>query len=713
MSNAQVWLTVFEDHRDSIWPPTHETCRWRVELKRSVTILDGELEPPFRTSPVFPLSSNFAVPNLESGEYYICLMCFDPAFPVLGRIITESPDVLAPKVLFSLGLASVILVTQDLRDLQEVERIASVAARSREVWTVKDGLIISFRCECFGNFAFTLPKVLSYSVLPLPARTAVDEFVSSLALLVPKLAIHVPSELTVFEFLAAAVNELIEEMIFVVAPTGPAPHSLEGHSPDEFGPGKRLTETVLNQNTDRLVQINAAMSYVSTQALSGSVPILERRSLIRRHSLLGIGTAILALNRTARSVERAFQEGGVEAILESGGGHTKPLPGLTNLPSYDPTGWGAESVSTRPNQPGPSEPKIAYFSGRLGFRESEYAISAAIESISAGAAPEWSVLTLTHEMLHGHIRSLLTVIMEGEPVRTQDEAWDEFFARFSRRVRDHSDGDDGFVDSIRAVLLFYACLSATYGSLTREPSVEHSVGAGEPVTAFFRMADSSAALTKQFQFEYRNISEILVHVLDLHYFYGSNLSAYLQLIWRSWAPLPQVKVDVRQYVLRSLLIAAAKATGRAGPRFHEAARHVREAMQPLANGDYLGSSAVQAAILLLDSKPKLDELFLPFRAGLILVDLADRVLTSAVIRGALNRGDAHLVPANDPGSFEAPLVYEIEDGFIDDEIAAPTMYLADRLRRRIGTPIVEDLEFETVRMFLACCSKVPDDGRDL
>src|SRR5208337_301797 len=84
-----------------------------------------------------------------------------------------------------------------------------------------------------------------------------------------------------------------------------------------------------------------------------------------------------------------------------------------------------------------------------------------------------------------------------------------------------------------------------------------------------------------YEAEYRNISEIFVHVLDLHYFYCSSLSHYVPLIWRSWSTVPQVWGDIRQYILRTLLVVAAKTDGTPYERFGLARARLIELLKPL------------------------------------------------------------------------------------------------------------------------------------
>ena len=637
------------------------------------------------------------------------LFSFDPAFPVLARLLEKSSAELRRGFLFSLGIPSVLCVTHEADLLQRIDALSGAKPRASEVWTIESSRIAAIRstaepARSFDKESIRLP---AYDALPLVPRTVVDEFVCSIGLLMPKVAIHSPSELGTFTSLAGQVRELVNEMVYVVNPTGALPGTLAEYTAEDFADNPELVETIVHQGTDRIVQINAALSYLSTQALSGAVPVLERRSLIRRYSLLGVGTGFLALTRIARSIERAFAAGALETVLGERALDAGPLPGLDHLPSYDTSSWSELSVNRWEGKVDcrAPYPKLPYFSGRLGFRESEYTISAALQSLAAGADPEWSLLTLTHEMVHGHVRNLLSIIFQGDPDRRPDRKEQELYQRYAGHVLGSPPSKESLLDSIRAAVLTYCCLTATHGSLTRSPELSKTDRSGTEIRLGFYLP-TQRNLRLLLEAEMRNISEILVHILDLHYFYRSSLSAYLPLIWRSWSTLPQVRGDLRQYLLRSMLAAATKSQGTPYERFRTARRRVHDLLVPLVHGTSGGTTAIERAAQVLSDDSAAEELFYPFNASLILVDIAHHVLTSNVIRGALHSGDAHLRIGRDEGAFEHWFEYDLPEGFVDAVVFAPTAFLADRLSRRLKTPGPDTLERDTVTLFLACCSHV-------
>ncbi len=708
MSIGKLWLTVFDD-TGAQWPPSLHGSK--VVLTESDTLLGCGHAGPYRTSPVFPLNDHFIIPSLEGEIVHFWFLCFDPAFSAMGRICANADEDVLTRTLFSAGLASVVLIGNQAELYERLVNTVGYSPRSREHWVVTNSEITDVRCDCPRAQSVSLPTLQPYSSLPVVAKTAMDEFISGMELLVPKIATHLPNELPVFLALVGAVDELAKEMTYVSSPHGAPPETLAEYDGGDFADRSDRAHQILFQNTDRVIQINAALSYLSTQALSGAVPILERRSLIRRHSLLGVGTAVLALMRMTRAIERAFASANLEAIITGKAADAGPLPGLDRLPEYESTGWQHSSVNRWKEKvtARPAYPKLPYFSGRLGFRETEYTISAALQSLTAGSHPEWSVLTLTHEMVHGHVRSLMAYLFQGNANAKPEKNWEDFYSRFRARTKNTPPTDECLIDSIRAIILSYCCVSISHGSLTREPA--NNVVYSEPQTNIDINVPGASQLRAMFERENRNISEVLVHVLDLHYFYRSRLAVYIPLIWRSWAALPQVRDGIRQYVLRSLLVTASKMRGTHHERFLLARTRLREWLTPLqgAEGGSAASTARKALELLTQDEPR-ERLFFPFAASLILVDLVDHVLTSETIRAALAAGDEFIELVPDDSGGEDRLDYTIPDGFVEAEIKSPSTYLAHRLSRNSPDSHDNALEAETIRLFLACCSRVHTEG---
>lgn len=691
--HEQYWLTVLFDEPDSAWPSVegHE-----VVIRTATTLQECDHPWPFRTSPIFPLRKDFINPNLDSC--FIYFYCFQPSFPVLGRLHDVGSELLTRRLWYNIGLASILLISEDPDLHEELLQRAPHLPTAIETWEVKRQRIVRVTpsmaaAKTYDPQALAIP---AYGNLPLDQRAVIDEFLATLAVVVPKVALHIPSEFETFPRLAGQMSELITELVYISNPKGTPPPTLNEYTEEIIQTDPFLRKRISHQAIDRLIQVNSALSYVSTQMLSGAVPILERRSLIRRHSLLGVGSAILALTRLARSVEIAFSEFSVEEIVGIRMADAKPLPGLDQLPAYDHSAWADYSIDRWEGKVSARDwyPKLPYYSGRLGFRETEYTISAALQSLTAAASTEWSLLTLTHELLHGHVRNVISVVFQGDPNKRPEDKFAEFYRDFASMIRKTSVARNE-LESLRAILLTYCCLTVTQGSLTTKVDTFDQ--------AFDIDLPAEEDLWYVFENEARNISEILVHVLDLHYFYGSRLTAYVPLIWRSWATVPHVSGDLRQYILRSLLAISATVTGTAYERFNISVSRLAEILGSDADG-LRDVPLIQAVMNYINNEELRHDLVLPFSASVILVDLANNVLLSKSIRGKLLADPlGHWLDAEE--SFEQGYEYRLPNGFSETKVQSPAaLLLGATLQRLWHADPDTNIEAETARLLLACCS---------
>jgi hypothetical protein len=184
-------------------------------------------------------------------------------------------------------------------------------------------------------------------------------------------SVYAPDEVDRFGSLFEDVSNLISELLWLRSGRNSAPpDGLDEH--DLTDPLER--SQLVQQRSDRIVQINSALSYVISQGFFGVPPILADSSLVQRHSLLGIGRAHRALVNLVREIETAFRAFSlVDSVYEKWKAFPK-LEGFDSGQEPDSSKWKDRNlpdiILTGPSDPDPF--KLAYFSGRLGFRESEY-----------------------------------------------------------------------------------------------------------------------------------------------------------------------------------------------------------------------------------------------------------------------------------------------------------------------------------------------------
>src|SRR6185295_8148267 len=102
-------------------------------------------------------------------------------------------------------------------------------------------------------------------------------------------------------------------------------------------------------------------------------------------------------------------------------------------------------------------PKIVYYSGRQGFRETTFAITAPLQMFYSDWSVRWSPMTLSHELMHGHVRDILSSIFsDGKDPVPSTKKFDVYAAEFRKA---QSSGAD--IPNLKACLrhiIFNFCL---------------------------------------------------------------------------------------------------------------------------------------------------------------------------------------------------------------------------------------------------------------
>ncbi|WP_316849632.1 hypothetical protein [Pedobacter agri] len=690
-----MWLKIFYDNSDIPEWWSKEPSKVSVELDFSKIAPISDNQKSFRISPIFPLVQN-ELRSIDNNTIHF--YSFSNAYRVLGRIQLLGSKELQECVFFSIGLSSVILISNNENIIQQFIETSLYDSLSTEKWIIENSIIktISYDFKKSENGSQLSLNIEDYSKLPLAERSVIDEFKISAHFLVLKTQTHMVSELDKINRLVSEINDLIIELIYLEDISTVIPQGLKEYSMLDFQDG-RLRNMIKHQNLDRIIQVNSALSYVSTQAFSGATPILERRSLVRRNSLLGIGSAILALNNIARFIESCFSKVAFEDVIIKGMSISSPLQGLDVLHNYNSTTWYDSSVSKFSHfiPKNNSYFKLPYFNGRLGFRESEYSIAAAIQSLTSGASLEWSLMTITHEMLHGHVRDLLTFIFFGDESQKEEDKRKLFYDKFIRKVHKKV-VKETLIDSIRCILFTYCCLSITHGSLT-------SIREFDPAKVEIEVPEQNE-LWETLEIENRNINEIMVHILDLHYFYASRVSVYIPLIWCSWVAVPYISGDIRQYILRSILTICSKTDGSVFTRFKQSIGRLKELLIKY-QANKLNHPIILEVLDILDNTDLLMLKYFPaFKSSIIIVDMIGEIFISEAVRASIFNDEFAKFEDDDEveDSFEKIFKYDLSDGFNDEIIKSPILYLLDKMIKQLNSTIsTDDLEKETSLQLIA------------
>ncbi len=670
-----------------------------VSLESSLTVPIKESDKSVRLSRVFPLLADTPIPNFDSGKIYF--FDFTNPFRILGILKMSSSDKLQQELYFSNGLCSIILISADSKSYEELNSLINEEPNSYEIWSVKNKFIQKVDFKTPKAQKIDVPAISEYEMLSQVERVTLDEFAVSIKILSSKIEIHDIYNQATLSSLVTEVNEFIAELKYLSKPVGEIPDSIIERDL-KFIESPLENQIMKQQILDRLIQINSTISYVSTQSYSGAVPILERRSLLRRNSLLGIGATIRSLNRLVKYIEDATSLIDFEGIITKLMPKATDLKGTERLPTYDCSKWAIQNIESfeRINNRNDGH-KLAYFSSRLGFRETEYSITAAVNSITSGLSLEWSLMTITHEMLHSHVRLILNSVFYGSEENTAETNFDAFYHRYLSKMLDENVPEYSLIDSIRNIILSYCCNSSHCGSLTNEMRYESSYTDDgirvdvPPQTDFWNL----------FRNEYRNLNEIFVHVLDLHYFYGGRTTKYIPLIWCSWSAVPHINADIRQYILRSLLAIASKYDNNPYERWLLSVEKFKEIVENNfpENTDF--PIAAKLKEVLNDDDLLKNSYFLAFKNSLIIVDLVMKVFYSQTIRAKLLE-DEYISFERDDEHDEEELVYKMSNDFYDLKIDCPIPYLFNSMIKILNNKYgIEDLERATSFHFLAMNSK--------
>ncbi len=293
----------------------------------------------FRAAKVFSLSKeHYELPPIP--KQIIFLSTEDPA-KILSTIQNEFNDDL--KTYFSIGSSSIILFDWEKSIFNMLVQKLSLVSFEYEIWGLDtSGKVIpsktKFECsDTTSGLDYQITEIPDYSGLSLTKRAIIDEFVISFKILLSKAKIFSEVEEDKLDKLIKDVKQKVHHLIFLRNVDENIPDIFSEYSLDDLK--TPYINNLLNQQIiDRLIQINSAISYVGSQSISGCLPVLERRSLIRRNSFLGIGTAIKALNNISNFIEIAFAMLPIR-MLNKDSSSFKQLPGTNTIANPDTSGW--------------------------------------------------------------------------------------------------------------------------------------------------------------------------------------------------------------------------------------------------------------------------------------------------------------------------------------------------------------------------------------
>lgn len=165
--------------------------------------------------------------------------------------------------------------------------------------------------------------------------------------------------------------------------------------------------------------------------------------------------------------------------------------------------------------------------------------------------------TFSHEYIHAHVRELLAAILwpvEFNSSSYEDVGGVEFQSiadKYNRYLTNNNlNGEFSSLDCLAfSIIRFYQNIEF-YEALIRSAELKEpaEVSESEPKT----INPTWIRETIQQPGNWKLLNELMVHVLDYHYFYDGNNSVYLPVLWESWSTVPQVRGNLNLYIYRTL-----------------------------------------------------------------------------------------------------------------------------------------------------------------
>ncbi len=661
---------------------------------------EGWYEKDYKISPIFPVIPNeFEIPDLTE-KIRLGFFVFEKSFEVLGKLLDILNSEEKKTIWFNHGLPSIVVITSSEGIMQSVREIDKSNLRGYEIWTVERNTI------CDTVFYLSEPaevskddyKIRSFNVLTKDMQYVITEFIHSLNTAVYFAAQYIPNHLYTYKFIAKAVDEIVEELIYLHNPIDTPPESLSKSSLRFSEISSLKLQRGINQRVGRIIQLNSALSYVISQSYSVTLPILNNICNIRSYSLLGVGTAVMAITAFAQFIEDILESNPIDEVIDSEFGKIQGVNFFPSLKNYDVSLWQLDKC--RPDsyleniEREPLVPKLVYFSGRLGFRETEFSVSVALQVLNATNSIRWSIMTLSHEMLHSHVREILSIIFKGKNQKSMNESFPEFHRDFLKACSGKLERMT-LIDSLRFIIFNYCRYSLAFGSLTGKP-MDNSIINPEQNVSWELLED-----------QYRNINEIIVHTLDYHYFYDANHRLYIASLWESWSTVPEVLKDVYQYLLRSIAAISSNEPGSIMDRFKNSLDIMTEDLEHINALNPKNELVVEALRSLKDANFVVD-LKAAFVPSAYLADMAKAFLLSSNIKSDIVTRDINVDISDQYFTYLVEICQ-----FNKQSIKSPIIFIVDILKRTSQlNQQSNDSQFISAWICLACASALSTRGKN-
>lgn len=621
---------------------------------------------------MFLLNTAGSFPSLSGRRWIVLLFARSPR-EVVFRISSQLSREFADRILLSHGLASVVLVLDDPAAVQLVRGACTEACTAIEVWPVESGTLLREGVQILDTSELTrpAPEPVSFDSLPYEAAAQVRQFNANLAMAWLRATRYAPA----YESLLLFYHEVAAQ----------ASAGLQACNVQSGGTSAHRAELGREYfyRISGLVEMNAALSFLYSQALGSSPSVLDGAFPVAEYSLLGIGSVSLGVWRLYTHMSSVIGDASVPQKIMSSYASAAPFEPFVNRLYFNASDWdehpaGVHNLPVPADDPTDRRYHTIYFSSRGGFHETLHTISVSWQCIHASALREWNLLTLSHEYLHAHVRDVLDAIID-----LADEA-------DLQALADAYAGRTAPATARRAMQL--ALVSAISEISTARGIAEEALHR-DYVAEKIPLTITPDQIRKLHDYSWWYVNEIVVHVLDFLYFYNGQPGVYLSSLWNSWSLVPKVSHNLGHYVQRTIC-ALASGTPCGKPEvavFPEVCQQLEDEFRHIIDATGGAAVVVEQALEYLTSGEGRDRLKIEFTANLYVVRLTraffyDKTIHANLVRDTQSSVDdeGRIRYGLQPGDFEA------------FRIQSPVAFLRHRFETIAHRDAARDAEFASL-----------------
>jgi hypothetical protein len=586
-------------------------------------------------------------------------------------------------LLFGSGLAAIVFVGSDQIQVRRAHELALEGLLSAELWQIDaDGRVIDVQTLRSASAPKCIPLDLPVIEVGDPATCwLLKELWSNLNSFLEQAVRLMPLAVPEIRELADEVNIFMGEIHEMDRLVAASAKSTSATKQADLLEAKRRRDTAV----DWLVQVNSALVYTLTQTFYGTTPSNSDRPLISNHSLLGTGTGWRAILRVYLQVKSAFRKRSVPLAIRNKFGTLGAIDASDHQATQAIREIALPDAAATPYQPDLGmSPKVLHFSGRLGFGETDVSVTCPVQAIMTCDGAQWSLATMTHEMLHTHVRDLLAALFSRRDAAGSEQPFDLSLRQALRAFPAGGVEDpkvfQSLLEYVRAVIIDYAfeyrnCLEqlntwTNLGTPGQGGNSQRAVGVTIP---------DEDKQVNAFRKAQRFIEEVMVHVLDVHYFYHGDAELFVKSLWNTWATVPAVLNRIDFYILRTLLGIASTTRGAELGRLETSVKIFLSAIQDM--GEHGRAWEVISEVQRRFEKDNRFSTWLEmlFRSSLRLGDLTANILRNSALEAEILGLRDELVESTDEG-----FTYGLEVGsFAERQVDSPLALLFHRLREAV------------------------------